>query len=113
MITPTQILMVIATKKLRKAEVPAQDSQNETFFCIVMLFLAYMPSLPEIYLGTTCSESEPCKAGCCNKYGNCGFGLDFCDKDACISACDAKSECGISAEAAAKLAVTRLRGRED
>lgn len=42
----------------------------------------------------TCSAKEPCKQGCCNSYGNCGFGPDFCGKKTCVSSCDAKPECG-------------------
>lgn len=40
----------------------------------------------------TCSPSSPCAIGCCNKFGNCGFGPDFCGSD-CISDCSRKSEC--------------------
>ncbi|ETS75312.1 hypothetical protein PFICI_12256 [Pestalotiopsis fici W106-1] len=40
----------------------------------------------------TCSSSSPCAEGCCNKWGNCGFGPDYCGHD-CISDCGRKSQC--------------------
>ncbi|KAK6337057.1 hypothetical protein TWF718_009843 [Orbilia javanica] len=46
----------------------------------------------------TCSAKSPCKVGCCSKFGNCGFGPDFCGTG-CLSNCDAKAECGKDAPA--------------
>ncbi|KAF5576582.1 hypothetical protein FPANT_10866 [Fusarium pseudoanthophilum] len=42
---------------------------------------------------TTCSATQKCKQGCCNKNGNCGFGPDYCGKSVCRSDCDRKSDC--------------------
>lgn len=42
----------------------------------------------------TCSKTSPCPNGaCCSKWGNCGYGPDFCGTG-CLSNCNAKSECG-------------------
>jgi chitinase len=41
-----------------------------------------------------CSESKPCKIGCCSKFGSCGFGPSFCGTGNCTSSCDALAECG-------------------
>lgn len=62
---------------------------------IAVLVLANLaPLLALAASDATCSESRPCKQGCCSKYGNCGFGPDFCSPKSCVSTCDAKSECG-------------------
>ncbi|KAK5991256.1 Chitinase-3-like protein 1 [Cladobotryum mycophilum] len=47
--------------------------------------------------GFSCSESKPCKIGCCGVLdddgeGKCGSGPKLCGKD-CISQCDWKSQC--------------------
>ncbi|KAK2750070.1 hypothetical protein FQN57_004562 [Myotisia sp. PD_48] len=40
-----------------------------------------------------CSVSSPCATGCCNKFGFCGIGIDYCDPLVCVANCDYKSEC--------------------
>ncbi|KAJ3100171.1 hypothetical protein HDU97_002455 [Phlyctochytrium planicorne] len=45
-----------------------------------------------------CSASVPCALGCCSKFGNCGFGSDFCGAG-CQNNCDAKppqTDCGVN-----------------
>ncbi|EEQ88507.2 bacteriodes thetaiotaomicron symbiotic chitinase [Blastomyces dermatitidis ER-3] len=62
---------------------------------IAVLGLASLaPFLASAASDATCSESRPCKQGCCSKYGSCGFGPEFCSPKTCVSTCDAKSECG-------------------
>ncbi|KAH8800155.1 hypothetical protein F5884DRAFT_904862 [Xylogone sp. PMI_703] len=41
----------------------------------------------------TCSADKPCAVGCCDKFGICGMGPDFCAPENCVGTCDAKSEC--------------------
>ncbi|CAF2912024.1 unnamed protein product [Rotaria sp. Silwood2] len=42
----------------------------------------------------TCSKTQQCtNKACCSKYGNCGYGPDFCGQG-CLSNCNAKAECG-------------------
>ncbi|KAL3473172.1 hypothetical protein BJX99DRAFT_272425 [Aspergillus californicus] len=44
--------------------------------------------------GGECSADIPCKVGCCSKYGNCGFGEEYCStKQGCANNCGLKSEC--------------------
>ncbi|KAH7119486.1 putative class V chitinase [Dactylonectria estremocensis] len=40
-----------------------------------------------------CSASIPCKAGCCSKFGFCGYGKDYCHEDVCLNNCDRLAEC--------------------
>ena len=40
-----------------------------------------------------CDRDNPCDQGCCSRFGNCGFGPDFCGED-CVNNCDAVAECG-------------------
>ncbi|KAH2160802.1 hypothetical protein KXW37_009822, partial [Aspergillus fumigatus] len=40
-----------------------------------------------------CDASNPCATGCCNKYGYCGLGPDYCDAEVCVAGCDNKSYC--------------------
>lgn len=41
-----------------------------------------------------CSKTKACPVkACCSKWGNCGFGPDFCS-NGCLRDCDAKPECG-------------------
>ncbi|KAK7423090.1 hypothetical protein QQZ08_009257 [Neonectria magnoliae] len=40
-----------------------------------------------------CSASTPCKAGCCSKFGFCGYGKDYCHEDVCLNNCDRLAEC--------------------
>ncbi|EJT79718.1 hypothetical protein GGTG_04802 [Gaeumannomyces tritici R3-111a-1] len=54
-----------------------------------LLLLALFSGL---VVSQTCSPTSNCKEGCCNKFGNCGFGPDFCGAN-CISDCGRKSEC--------------------
>lgn len=45
-------------------------------------------------VGQTCSKDVPCTTkACCSKWGNCGYGPDFCE-NGCLNACDSKPECG-------------------
>lgn len=49
-------------------------------------------------LSQTCSKETKCTTkACCSKWGNCGYGPDFCEND-CQNDCDAKPECGQYAE---------------
>ncbi|RFU27961.1 hypothetical protein B7463_g8376, partial [Scytalidium lignicola] len=41
----------------------------------------------------SCSATVPCAIGCCDKYGVCGLGPDFCSTENCVNSCDAKAEC--------------------
>ncbi|KAH8820662.1 chitinase [Xylogone sp. PMI_703] len=41
----------------------------------------------------TCSADKPCAVGCCDKFGICGMGPEFCSPENCVGSCDAKSEC--------------------
>ncbi|KAE9373107.1 glycoside hydrolase family 18 protein [Stipitochalara longipes BDJ] len=40
-----------------------------------------------------CSADKPCAVGCCDKFGVCGMGPDFCSSANCVNSCDAKAEC--------------------
>ncbi|KAL4744802.1 hypothetical protein BDW72DRAFT_199248 [Aspergillus terricola var. indicus] len=42
-----------------------------------------------------CSALNLCATGCCNKFGYCGVGDDYCGAD-CVSTCDYLSECDAS-----------------
>ncbi|RAK98436.1 glycoside hydrolase [Aspergillus ibericus CBS 121593] len=43
----------------------------------------------------TCAPGTPCVNGaCCSNTGICGYSLNECGADVCISNCDAKAECG-------------------
>ncbi|KAL6229180.1 hypothetical protein BDW75DRAFT_245961 [Aspergillus navahoensis] len=48
---------------------------------------------PVLAADVFCSATKPCEIGCCDKYGICGMGPDFCGADVCINSCDAKAEC--------------------
>ncbi|CAF2505200.1 unnamed protein product [Rotaria sp. Silwood2] len=42
----------------------------------------------------TCSATQECtNKACCSKFGNCGYGPNFCGTG-CLSNCNAKAECG-------------------
>ncbi|KAL4867514.1 hypothetical protein BDV12DRAFT_198207 [Aspergillus spectabilis] len=42
-----------------------------------------------------CSALSPCATGCCNKFGYCGIGEDYCGAD-CVDTCDYLPECDAS-----------------
>ncbi|KAF7137044.1 hypothetical protein CNMCM5793_006895 [Aspergillus hiratsukae] len=42
-----------------------------------------------------CSSANPCATGCCNKFGYCGVGDDYCGAD-CVASCDYKPDCDAS-----------------
>lgn len=58
----------------------------------VLPFLFLLLTLYSVALGQQCSVSVPCEVGCCSKFGNCGWGEDFCGSG-CVASCDAKREC--------------------
>ncbi|KAF4969335.1 hypothetical protein FSARC_3410 [Fusarium sarcochroum] len=58
------------------------------WFFVVLLLCLHVAAAD-----TTCSATKRCENGCCNKFGNCGFGPDYCEKAVCRSDCDRKSEC--------------------
>lgn len=59
----------------------------------VLRLVAVLASL-SIATGQHCSSSKPCDTdACCSKWGNCGYGPDFCE-NGCQNNCDAKPECG-------------------
>ncbi|KAK6513087.1 hypothetical protein TWF506_009251 [Arthrobotrys conoides] len=64
------------------------------FFTLLLYFTG-------VQAQSTCSAKVPCKVGCCSKFGNCGFGPDFCGTG-CLSNCNAKAECGKDAPAGKK-----------
>ncbi|KAH2822000.1 hypothetical protein KXW76_008133, partial [Aspergillus fumigatus] len=43
-----------------------------------------------------CSSANPCATGCCNKFGYCGIGDDYCGADVCVASCDYKPDCDAS-----------------
>ncbi|KAI8648702.1 Chitinase [Fusarium keratoplasticum] len=55
-----------------------------SFFLLAGFVLAQDPE---------CSASTPCKAGCCSKFGFCGYGKDYCHDDVCVNNCDRLAEC--------------------
>ena len=57
-------------------------------------FLLILLHCSSFVYSSTCSKTSPCSNGaCCSRWGNCGYGPDFCGTD-CLSNCNAKSECG-------------------
>ncbi|PYH88797.1 glycoside hydrolase, partial [Aspergillus ellipticus CBS 707.79] len=60
---------------------------------VILTLLAGLGSLPSVVADTSCSADVPCELGCCDKYGVCGMGPDYCGADVCINSCDAKAEC--------------------
>ncbi|KAF3187250.1 hypothetical protein TWF225_004402 [Orbilia oligospora] len=64
-------------------------------------FLTLLLYLAGVQAQAKCSAKVPCKVGCCSKYGNCGFGPDFCGTG-CLNNCNAKAECGKDAPAGKK-----------
>ncbi|KAK6335414.1 hypothetical protein TWF696_002192 [Orbilia brochopaga] len=59
----------------------------------IIFLLACLLFTRDVNSQSTCSAKVPCKAGCCSKFGNCGFGPEFCG-DGCLGNCDRKAECG-------------------
>lgn len=58
------------------------------------LALCVVLASTSLTLSQHCSRSKPCETeACCSKWGNCGYGPDFCE-NGCQSKCDAKPECG-------------------
>jgi hypothetical protein len=41
----------------------------------------------------TCSASTPCQIGCCNNYGICGYGPNYCGSSVCNAAGSANGTC--------------------
>jgi chitinase len=60
---------------------------------VVLVLLAGLGAISSVVAQTTCSAIVPCETGCCDQYGVCGLGPDFCGPDVCINSCDAKAEC--------------------
>ncbi|PWY73016.1 glycoside hydrolase [Aspergillus heteromorphus CBS 117.55] len=60
---------------------------------IALTLLVGLGALPSVIADTSCSATVPCEIGCCDKYGVCGMGPDFCGTDVCVNSCDAKAEC--------------------
>lgn len=87
---------------------------SRTFWSLALLITSVVAQ--------TCSSTNPCEIGCCNEWGNCGFGPDcefnvlsktplavrygssprltralygelVCGSGTCVSNCDRKSEC--------------------
>jgi chitinase len=55
------------------------------------LFLWFF--LVSLVTSQTCSKSNPCEKGCCNKNKYCGYGPDYCAPEVCVDGCQAKSDC--------------------
>ncbi|KAH9395637.1 hypothetical protein TYRP_020370 [Tyrophagus putrescentiae] len=67
------------------------------FRCSLFLFSLLAITFTNV-LSQTCSNETKCTTkACCSKWGNCGYGPDFCEND-CQNDCDAKPECGQYAE---------------
>ncbi|EGX89977.1 class V chitinase, putative [Cordyceps militaris CM01] len=62
------------------------------FFSLLTLFFLLFVDV-SLAQDPECSASIPCKAGCCSKFGFCGYGKDYCHKDVCLNNCDRRSEC--------------------
>ncbi|KAK1240330.1 hypothetical protein MKX08_007772 [Trichoderma sp. CBMAI-0020] len=58
-----------------------------------ILFLLSLLSSIVVVQGQSCSASNPCKTGCCSKFGFCGLGPDYCASKICVANCDRKAEC--------------------
>lgn len=67
-------------------------------FLVISFFFFFASNYPTSVFGQTCSKDTPCTTkACCSKWGNCGYGPDFCE-NGCLNACDTKPECGQYAE---------------
>ncbi|KID94681.1 Glycoside hydrolase, subgroup, catalytic core, partial [Metarhizium majus ARSEF 297] len=55
--------------------------------------VAFVLHTLSLVLAQGCSESNPCQAGCCSKYGFCGLGPDYCAESVCVANCDRKAQC--------------------
>lgn len=64
-----------------------------TNFLPILLLLAFATYVSS-QQGATCDSETPCKSGCCNDFGNCGFGDKFCAPSVCVGSCNATAECG-------------------
>lgn len=62
------------------------------FFLVAFVRPVWLQSTPQDP-DYTCSADKPCAVGCCDKFGICGMGPDFCSPENCVNSCDAKSEC--------------------
>lgn len=65
----------------------AHRLSNSLFLTLLLLASFFILSVAQ-----ECSESIPCKTGCCSKWGHCGWGDDFCGKG-CVNSCDARKDC--------------------
>jgi len=75
-------------------------SRSFIFLLIVLLYTILQTTAQQ---GSSCDTENPCKSGCCNKLGNCGFGTGWCDAGNCIDTCNATAECGEYAAVKGKL----------
>ncbi|RDW64378.1 uncharacterized protein DSM5745_09789 [Aspergillus mulundensis] len=60
-----------------------------SFFAFVVLSILFLVRAQD------CSTLSPCATGCCNKFGYCGVGDDYCGSD-CVASCDYRPECDAS-----------------
>ncbi|RFU82010.1 chitin-binding, type 1 [Trichoderma arundinaceum] len=58
----------------------------------ILFLLSLLPSIVVVQ-AQSCSASNPCKTGCCSKFGFCGLGPDYCAPKICVANCDRKAEC--------------------
>ncbi|EHK21978.1 glycoside hydrolase family 18 protein [Trichoderma virens Gv29-8] len=58
----------------------------------ILFLLSLLPSIVVVQ-AQSCSASNPCKTGCCSKFGFCGLGPDYCASKICVANCDRKAEC--------------------
>ncbi|CAF0994766.1 unnamed protein product [Didymodactylos carnosus] len=91
-------LVMIATTEgsaLGKWEAPKSDPRWKMKLLLTIVFSTLLLFLFDYSQSQTCSKTQECKnKACCSKYGNCGYGPDFCKKDQCLSNCQSKAECG-------------------
>ncbi|KAK1756646.1 glycoside hydrolase, partial [Echria macrotheca] len=57
-----------------------------------LVFYLSLSLFSEYTSAQSCSVAAPCEVGCCNSFGYCGFGPDYCGKT-CVKDCDRKSDC--------------------
>ncbi|KAL6786532.1 putative class V chitinase [Trichoderma sp. SZMC 28012] len=62
------------------------------FQTLALFLLSLLPSIVVVQ-AQSCSASNPCKTGCCSKFGFCGLGPDYCASKICVANCDRKAEC--------------------